>query len=69
MFKSVRALGCLVLGLAAVCGSAVVVPPAAADESPGYRPGPLLQSMLEGDLRGVDEIVFAVRVPGAITGT
>jgi len=26
--------------------------------------GPLLRSMLDGDLKGIDEIVFAVRVPG-----
>jgi hypothetical protein len=38
--------------------------PAAAAEAAAYQPGPLLQSMLDGDLRGVDEIVFAVRVPG-----
>ncbi|MCL4205320.1 MAG: hypothetical protein KJ000_22785 [Pirellulaceae bacterium] len=39
---------------------------ASAAELPGegYRPGPLLQSMLDGDLAGVDEIVFAVRVSG-----
>jgi len=29
-----------------------------------YKPGPLLQSMLDADMKGVDEIIFAVRVPG-----
>ena len=29
-----------------------------------FTPGPLLKSMLKGDLREVDEIIFAVRVPG-----
>ena len=64
MCKSVRALGCMVFCMVAVWECAAVVFPAAADESPAYQPGPLLQSMLDGDLRGVDEIVFAVRVPG-----
>jgi hypothetical protein len=34
------------------------------DADEGYRPGPMLQSMLDGDLQGVEEIVFAVRVSG-----
>jgi len=29
-----------------------------------WKPGPLLQKMLEGPLANVEEIVFAVRVPG-----
>ncbi|MDZ7616528.1 MAG: hypothetical protein U1E05_05945 [Patescibacteria group bacterium] len=33
-------------------------------ESSGYRPGPMLQQMLDGPMRDIDEIVFAVRVPG-----
>ncbi len=37
---------------------------AAAPAPNSYRPGPLLQSMLDGDLAGVEEIVFAVRVSG-----
>ena len=37
---------------------------AAPDEPSPYRPGPLLTTLLNGDLAGVDEIVFAVRVPG-----
>ena len=64
MCKSVRALGRMVFWMVTVCECAAVISPAAADESPAYQPGPLLQSMLDGDLRGVDEIVFAVRVPG-----
>jgi len=38
--------------------------PAAAAEPPAYKPGPMLQSMLDGPMAGLDEIVFAVRVPG-----
>jgi len=30
----------------------------------GFTPGALLKSMLKGDLQEVDEIIFAVRVPG-----
>ncbi len=37
---------------------------ATSDDSPAYQPGPLLQSMLDGDLDGNEEIVFAVRVSG-----
>jgi hypothetical protein len=37
---------------------------AISDQSSAYRPGPLLQSMLGGDLEGNEEIVFAVRVSG-----
>ncbi|MBL7222653.1 MAG: PD40 domain-containing protein [Candidatus Brocadiae bacterium] len=29
-----------------------------------YRPGPLLTRFLDGPMKGVDEIIFAVRVPG-----
>jgi hypothetical protein len=37
----------------------------AQDSLPGtYTPGPLLQSMLAGDMRGAEEIVFAIRVSG-----
>lgn len=37
-----------------------------ADSSPdaGFQKGPLLQAMLDGDLRGVDRVVFAARVSG-----
>lgn len=40
--------------------------PVACSESPaaGYQPGPMLQKMLDGPMAGLDEIVFAVRVPG-----
>jgi len=64
MRDSIRALGGMLFWMASVGGCAAVVLPAAAGQSPAYRPGPLLRSMLEGDLRGVDEIVFAVRVSG-----
>jgi hypothetical protein len=64
MFNSFRAFRFLAVCLAAVCGVAAFGLPAAAVEAGAYQPGPLLQSMLDGDLRGVDEIVFAVRVPG-----
>ncbi len=33
-------------------------------ESPGYQPGPMLGRMLDGPMKDLDEIVFAVRVPG-----
>ncbi|MBN2477572.1 MAG: PD40 domain-containing protein [Pirellulales bacterium] len=40
--------------------------PAAAepDAAPQYTPGPLLQRMLDGPMAGLEEIVFATRVPG-----
>lgn len=31
---------------------------------PGYEPGPMLREFLSGPMRDVEEIVFAVRVPG-----
>jgi len=37
---------------------------AAPDPASGYSPGPMLQRFLEGPLAGIDEIVFAARVPG-----
>jgi hypothetical protein len=46
--------------LAACCCAAY----AGVTETPAFQPGPLLQSMLDGDLKGNDEIVFAVRVSG-----
>jgi len=64
MWKCIRTLACTALGLAAIFIRAEAGFPAAAAPSPAHQPGPLLQSMLEGDLRGVDEIVFAVRVSG-----
>ncbi|MCU0871801.1 MAG: hypothetical protein MUE50_05605 [Pirellulaceae bacterium] len=63
MFKSFCG-PCLLTFFLAIYGVVALGIPAAAAESPAYQPGPLLQSMLEGDMRGVDEIVFAVRVPG-----
>jgi hypothetical protein len=50
----------LVLTLVALPASA----PAAAEPDPGFASGPLLKRFLEGPMKGVDEIVFAVRVPG-----
>ena len=50
--------------LAAVSAS-VLVSPAAAARTPGFTPGPMLQRFLDGPMKGVDEIVFAVRVSGA----
>ncbi len=46
---------CLLLALAASSSAY------AAD---GYRPGPLLERFLQGPMSGVEEMVFAVRVPG-----
>jgi hypothetical protein len=34
------------------------------DAAPVYTPGPMLRRFLEGPMAGVEEIVFAVRVPG-----
>jgi len=69
MFSAFPMVHRLVFRLAAVCGIAATVLSAAvlsatAADSPAYQPGPLLQMMLEGDLRDSDEIVFAVRVAG-----
>src|SRR4030042_170061 len=33
-------------------------------EAANYRPGPMLQEFLDGPMARVDEIIFAVRVPG-----
>jgi len=41
--------------------------PSAQDSSQpaaSYRPGPMLQRFLDGPMAGIDEIVFAVRIPG-----
>jgi len=64
MFPVFRTLNRLLFGLTAVCGIAAMAFSAVAGDSPAYRPGPLLQAMLDGDMRGADEIVFAVRVSG-----
>lgn len=37
---------------------------AAADPASEHTPGPMLERFLDGPMAGVDEIVFAVRVPG-----
>ena len=36
----------------------------AAKPATAYTPGPMLQRFLDGPMAGIDEIVFAVRVPG-----
>ena len=40
--------------------SAIAVP----ESKPDYKPGPILQKSLDGPMAELDEIVFAVRVPG-----
>ena len=64
-FPVVMSLVCVVfaLGIASLAtAEAATKPTAVAD----YQPGPLLTKMLDGPMAdaGVDEIVFAVRVPG-----
>ncbi len=61
------ALACLVLMV-------ICLPPAVADTdskpeakpapAPPYEPGPMLKRFLDGPMAGLDEIIFAVRVPG-----
>ncbi len=54
---------CTVLALAFLPGlTALGAKPEAT--KPAYKPGPLLQKFLDGPMDQVDEIVFAVRVPG-----
>lgn len=53
-FVLVALSGLVVLGASCTGGAA----------NPGYRPGPLLSKMLSSSLAGVEDIVFAVRVPG-----
>jgi hypothetical protein len=55
-------LSVLLLRLVSVSAIAAFVCPAWAE--PGYRPGPVLQKSLDGPMKDVEEIVFAVRVPG-----
>jgi len=54
----------LAWAVAFFCCAAAVAEPNATDSRAGYRPGPLLEKLLDGPMAGVDEIVFAVRVPG-----
>ncbi len=44
-------------------GSLLAAAPAASPQA-SYRPGPLLEKFLAGPMKDLDEIVFAVRVPG-----
>lgn len=44
--------------------SAAELAAAGAQPAPGFQKGPLLQAMLAGDLKDVEQIVFAVRVSG-----
>ncbi len=39
-------------------------PIAMAEPAPGFQSGPLLKTMLDGPMADVEEIIFAVRVPG-----
>ena len=43
---------CLALSLASLAADGA--------ESPSYQPGPLLARFLDGPMKGVDEIIFAV---------
>ena len=69
MCRSVRALGLVSFGWIAswVCLAAVL--PAAADESPVRQPGPLLQSLLDGDLRELTKSCSRSAWRAAIIGT
>lgn len=72
------AAGLAAAGVGAIVGGAwalVVLPAAAqaaeapptqalAEAADSYQPGPMLRHFLEGPMGGVEEIVFAVRVPG-----
>ncbi|MCL4191945.1 MAG: PD40 domain-containing protein, partial [Thermoguttaceae bacterium] len=46
-----------------LASAGILRPERLAAEEP-YRPGPMLQRFLDGPMAGLDEIVFAVRVPG-----
>ena len=62
------------LRLALLVAASLLASPALAGQRPkakpkpppeaAYKPGPLLSRFLAGPMKGVDEIVFAVRVPG-----
>ena len=55
----------LMIGLLASASYAAPVAPSSASSPPaGFRRSPLLDKFLQGPLAGIDEIVFAVRVPG-----
>ena len=57
-------LGVLALGLAWESAGADQRARPAANRGPGFHSGPMLKRFLDGPMREVDEIVFAVRVPG-----
>jgi len=67
-----RWITCLFVACASVAVAGQARPKAAPRPRPkapkpprgGYAPGPLLRRFLDGPMKGVDEIVFAVRVPG-----
>ena len=61
------------LRLALLLAASLLASPVLAGQNPkpkapppkaAYTPGPLLSGFLDGPMKGVDEIVFAVRVPG-----
>ncbi|NQU24556.1 MAG: PD40 domain-containing protein, partial [Candidatus Nealsonbacteria bacterium] len=51
-------VGCAIIFLSARSHAAE------AEAAPQYQPGPMLQKFLDGPMAKVDEIIFAVRVPG-----
>ncbi|MBM3860784.1 MAG: hypothetical protein FJ395_14185 [Verrucomicrobia bacterium] len=53
----------LIVSLAWLASAGAATPPAPSQVSTNF-PGPLLQRFLQGPMRDVQEIVFAVRVPG-----
>lgn len=56
---------CLVFGLWTVLAAAADSSPRSYEvQLPDWKPGPLLERFLSGPMRDVEEIVFAVRVPG-----
>ncbi len=58
---------CLLLPLGAPALAAAKPKPqpkAKPKAKPAYKPGPMLSRFLQGPMAGVDEIIFAVRVPG-----
>jgi len=56
-------VGC-VAGLALLLVGSLLSAGGKAGAPKPYKPGPMLQRFLRGPMRGVEEIVFAVRVPG-----
>ena len=59
LLLTVAVAAALLLWMAHWLPAAPVAKPQAA-----YRPGPLLERFVDGPMKGMDEIIFAVRVPG-----